>query len=210
MMGQSELIAKLANTLQTRMTDRAVDSVLDVLISSEAEQLAYLRKISVDVEALINGPFHTAMEFLRLAHNHSERPMARRSQDIEKAKDALMHALGNYSERPAQKSWTEYFIGVCCVLLNDKNEARYWFDRAYTSSVPLRSELQKKVDNPDYLGYVTKGIVATGILGIIFAPLAVVGILGGIGHASDDMETWKARLKLVSDFNDAMQRLAQA
>lgn len=207
-MGQSELIAKLASTMQTRATDRMMDGVLDVLIGSESEQLAYLRKISVDVEALINGPFHTAMEFLRLAHNR-QRPMARRLQDIEKAKDALMNALGNYSERPGQKSWTEYFIGVCCVLLNDRNDARYWFDRAHATSTPLRVELQKKVDHPDYLGYVAKGVMATGILGVIFAPLAVVGILGGIGHASDDMETWKTRLKLVADFNDAMQKLAQ-
>lgn len=108
------------------------------LTKGTPEELKQLKQIRADTQALLEGPYNTAKEWLNESHNIVD--PEEKKEAVENALDSFMEAHG-LAQHPYRKALTQHHIGTCWVLLGSNENARRWYQRAYASALEyLRNE----------------------------------------------------------------------
>lgn len=108
---------------------RPTNAVLDVLLRSNAEQLAVLKRIDQRVDDLVRGPFNTGLVWLKEASK--PRRAARRGDDLAKAREAFIEALGNETRDPARNAVIRAYLAVIAHADGDYVGAEDYLEEAH-------------------------------------------------------------------------------
>jgi hypothetical protein len=171
------LIAFLAEKVRDKIADEAISLLVGQIIQSNDEQLQLLKSMDSKIDALLQGSFNAGMIYLRDASRLTE-PLQQKGY-ISKAQDKFKDALGNERSYPARKSWIEYHVALCSLLLDKKQEAILYFQDSYESSSHALCELyseyqeeQKKIESNASAAR-GSGAIQGGLMGVLLAELIV-------------------------------------
>jgi hypothetical protein len=213
----------------------AVPSLKRVL-AIEDERARQLDAIQQTVQAHLEGPYQTALDYLRRA-DLPDVPAQRRAEHLRMAEERFMDALGNFkATEPLQRSWAGIYLAGICVLGKRVAEARRYALEAHADAVKATSKecaavnerLQAKVTRRVKLlsqsdAAQTGWLGAAGVGGLIAAaagmtiaspvtvPLAAGGLaVGGSAYAYRTYvrRQSRARLEELAAFVDHVADLA--
>lgn len=170
------LIVFLAEKVRDKIADEAISLLVGQIIKSNDEQLQLLKSIDSKIDNLLQGPFNAGMIYLRDASRITE-PLQQKDY-ISKAQDKFKDALGNEINYPARKSWIEYHVALCSLILDKRQEAVLYFQDSYESSsyalCELYREYQKEQNKLESNLSAARGQAATqGLLGVLIGELMV-------------------------------------
>jgi tetratricopeptide (TPR) repeat protein len=150
MRGAPEAVAALVGVATTAQTgnpfagaaaQQTLRLALNAILDDKAEELNQLSR--ANVEALVNGPYKTGMEYLNQAVQEYRKPKDR-EKFIDEAFNQFMSAHGQ-QEHQFRKALIQYQLGNCSALLGHKEDARQWFRRSYESAAKYLYDRSDKV-----------------------------------------------------------------
>jgi len=93
------------------------------------EEVDKLKELSQDVRSLIEGPFETAMLYVRDA-SKSDRTAKESEVDWQNARKYLYEAYGQ-EKVSNRRALIAFHIGSCWLVLGRQNDAREWYEKAF-------------------------------------------------------------------------------
>jgi len=121
---------------------------------------------------------------------------ARNAEQVEERKDAIKEARNRFRTASVAdvdlliRAKSQFYVGVCHHLLDERTNAKRWYEDAYTSGSQLATTLQQQLQmllgwrggltKDQFLGSIAAGLGGIG-LGVLLTPvLGPVGVVAGV------------------------------
>ena len=117
--------------------------VLHALMGSSAAQAGLLEQIDAKLEALALGPYETGRTHLREGDETQK-------EHIQSAKDCFYQAHGQALSVQG-RALVEYHLGVTWLLLERRNDAKFWLAQSHGSALTVVNELADRTHDVQVL-----------------------------------------------------------
>jgi hypothetical protein len=145
----------------------AADLILGGVLGLQKEEIRFLRSIDGKVTALLHGPYNTGVIHLTDAKK-PQRSEEDRQKYIEYARLAFVEAHGQ--EQEVQDYFRiaiiQYHIAICWFLLGQMEDARDWFNDAYTTASRVLEQWHKNSNHGAHIAAIPM-LFGMGELGLI-------------------------------------------
>jgi len=119
----------LVDKVHDKVLDEAAARIVGAVVQSQAEQLALLRGIDRNVEAILQGDFRAGLIFIESAARPQRSP-EERIDLLGKARDRFFDALGKEGDNPPRAALIWLQLGITYVALDAWLDAEEALERA--------------------------------------------------------------------------------
>ncbi|MBN8656248.1 MAG: hypothetical protein J0M11_10955 [Anaerolineae bacterium] len=166
-----DVILKVASLgVDTEETTK-LQLVIKEIITLVSEENRKLIDIHLDVKAIKEGAYNSGVIWLMEASKEYRTPIER-VEFIEKARDKFIDAFAMEKNDEFRSMLITYQIGICWLLLNKKEDAKFWFLKSYqycqSSKTVLYKEYEVMSTVDTVKAVITAPIIGTAILTVPF------------------------------------------
>jgi hypothetical protein len=145
-----ELLGTIAMELLGSVVSQVASAAARHLLHIENEHTRQLKQLAHGVDALLSGPYNTALEHLEIAAK-ADTPPESAASHLAEAQKSFTQAYGNLMRvNPLQSAWAAVHLAIISTATRHRGEALHWAVRAHDRATEawelLTAEVKDKAD----------------------------------------------------------------